>query len=44
MSDLVAADQFDPGNGWSTRTRERFTALTPELGELVAHLGTSDGF
>ncbi|MFE4209265.1 hypothetical protein ACFRSX_08155 [Streptomyces goshikiensis] len=44
MSDLVAADLFDPGNGWSTRTRERFTALTPELGELVAHLGASDGF
>ncbi|MFE9845409.1 hypothetical protein [Streptomyces goshikiensis] len=44
MSDLVAADLFDPGNGWSTRTRERFTALTPELGELVTHLGASDGF
>ncbi|MCX4632969.1 hypothetical protein [Streptomyces sp. NBC_01443] len=43
MNDLVT-DLFDPGNGWSTRTRERFTGLSPELGELVVHLGTSDGF
>ncbi|MFE2547482.1 hypothetical protein ACFXGI_02850 [Streptomyces sp. NPDC059355] len=43
MSDLVT-DLIDPGNGWSTRTRERLTGLSPELGELVVHLGTSDGF
>ncbi|MEV0987916.1 hypothetical protein [Streptomyces sp. NPDC049949] len=43
MSDLVT-DLFDPGNAWSTRTRERLTGLSPELGALVVHLGTSDGF
>ncbi|NXY97525.1 hypothetical protein HYE82_24745 [Streptomyces sp. BR123] len=43
MNDDVAA-LFDPGNGWSARTRERLTDLPPELAELVLHLATSDVF
>ncbi|MFK0047440.1 hypothetical protein ACIQU4_25655 [Streptomyces sp. NPDC090741] len=37
-------DLFGPGNSWRTRTREQFTGLSPDLGEWVVHLGTSDGF
>ncbi|MEU9116570.1 hypothetical protein AB0D04_33700 [Streptomyces sp. NPDC048483] len=43
MSDLVAS-LLDPGNDWSNRTRDCFTDLSPELTELVLHLGAAAQF
>ncbi|MFE5867381.1 DUF4132 domain-containing protein [Streptomyces roseifaciens] len=43
MTDHVE-DLLDPGNDWSRRMRDRLTGLSPELTELVLHLGTSVDF
>ncbi|MCC2275381.1 DUF4132 domain-containing protein [Streptomyces sp. ET3-23] len=43
MSDPVA-NLLDPGNDWSNRIRSRFTGLSPELADLVLHLGTATQF
>ncbi|MFC5143378.1 hypothetical protein [Streptomyces aureoversilis] len=43
MTDRVE-DLLDPGNDWSRRMRDRLTGLSPELTELVLHLGTSVDF
>ncbi|WP_058041824.1 hypothetical protein [Streptomyces roseifaciens] len=43
MTDHVD-DLLDPGNDWSRRMQDRLTGLSPELTELVLHLGTSADF
>ncbi|MEU1672419.1 DUF4132 domain-containing protein [Streptomyces roseifaciens] len=43
MTDRVE-DLLDAGNDWGRRMRDRLTGLSPELTELVLHLGTSVDF